>query len=237
MSQSAPWISFHAPWVDRSRSGMVPLARVQRFLAACAVDPAPDSGELRVHEELGADFARRTRELESTQENIEKALESVGYRPGPLVAEVAEAMGTAGTHGTWASGSSGFLLRWQWERKRPFDPAPMIALYQRHEKDPPVASSPSKRGLDVTLSYWFEVKRPGSTEPLFPGAELRSSVMIWLGSRRTNLSLRYQSSEMTPALREAHTEIVAALGPKTPPHALQRIISLPGGRERREPIS
>jgi hypothetical protein len=93
--------------------------------------------------------------------------------------------------------------------------------------------------VGLTLSYWFEVKRPGSAGPLFPGAELRSSVMIFVDGRGANLSLRYDSPDMTPALREAHGEIVAALGPKTPRHALQRIIpaTTPRGRERREPIS
>jgi hypothetical protein len=89
----------------------------------------------------------------------------------------------------------------------------------------------------LVLSYGFEVKRPGAGGPLFPGAELRSSVMIFVGARAANLSLRYDSPDMTPELRQAHTEIVAALGPKTPRHALQRIIpATAGGRERREPI-
>lgn len=191
---------------------MVVLERVQRFLAAVAVDPAPDSAELRVFGNPGDEH-------------------------GSVVTDVAEVMGTSGEPGVWASGPSGF--RWAWRRERPFDPDPLIAVYRRHETDPPVAFAPHKRGVGLTLSYWFEVKRPGETGPLFPGAELRSSVMIFVDGRGANLSLRYDSPEMTPALRQAHTEIVAALGPKTPRHALQRITpaTTPRGREKREPIS
>ena len=89
------------------------------------------------------------------------------------------------------------------------------------------------------LNHWFEIKRPGTTAPLFPGSQLQSSVMLWLDSRGANLSIRYDAPELTPALRAAHADIVATLGPKTPRHALQRIIPArtPGGRERREPLT
>jgi hypothetical protein len=209
VTQSAPWICFHAPWTERARSGMVVLARVQRFLASVAVDPAPDSAELTVYEN----------------------------RPG-LVAEVEVALGATGKHEIWASGATGKLARCKWKREHPFDPDPLIDIYRRHEADPIAELAPNKRVVGLTLSYWFEVKRPDAADPLFPGAELRSSVMIFVDKRGANLALRYNSPEMTPALRQAHMEIVAALGPKTPRHALQRIIpaTTARGRERREPI-
>ena len=195
---------------------MVVLERVQRFLAAVAIDPTPDSATLTIYEDRGDEHIAR-----------------------PLVEEVTEVMNAPGRHRTWLTGSSGNFFCWEWKCERPFDPDPLIAIYRRHEADPPVTSAPSKRGVGLTLSYWFDVKRPGADQPLFPGAELRSSVMIFVDGRGANLSLRYDSPDMTPALREAHTEIVAALGPKTPRHALQRIIpaTTAGGRERREPIS
>lgn len=218
---------------------MVVLERVQRFLAAVAVDPAPDSAELTVYEDLGYELGRRLRAESWNATTLPATLEAIGYRPGPLVAEVALAMGASGEQSLCASGSTGYLFRWTWRRERPFDPGPLIAIYRRHEADRPMEIAPGRRAVGLTLSYWFEVKRPGTDGPLFPGAELRSSVMIFVGGRGANLSLRYDSPDMTPALREAHTEIVAALGPKTPRHALQRIIpaTRPGGRERREPIS
>jgi hypothetical protein len=188
---------------------MVVLERVQRFLASVAVDPSPDSAELTVYENRGT-----------------------------LVGEVDAALGATGEPEIWASGATGNLSRCRWKRERPFDADPLIDVYRRHEDDPISVSAPNKRVVGLTLSYWFEVKRPDAAGPLFPGAELRSSVMIFVDRRGANLALRYDSPEMTPALRQAHTEIVAALGPKTPRHALQRIVpaATPRGRERREPI-
>lgn len=68
--------------------------------------------------------------------------------------------------------------------------------------------------------------------------KLRSAATITLDARRGGVALRYDSPEMTVALRQAHADILAALGPKTPPHALHRIIpaTRPDGRERRETI-
>lgn len=231
MTRRPPWISFHAPWTQRGRSGLVLVERMQRFLAAVAVDPSPQSAELTVYEDLGEELRQRSRGVDSTATNIRAALDAIGYQPGPLVAEVTEAMGGPGRHGTWASGSSGFLMRWSWERKAPLDPAPLIALYTRHEADPPVASAPAKRGVGLTFYYSFEVKRPGATAPLFPGASLRSNLLLMVDHRHANLSIRYESPEMTPELRVAHDEIVAALGPKTPRHALSRVVTSPTGRE------
>jgi hypothetical protein len=92
---------------------MVVLERVQRFLAAVAVDPAPDSAELTVYEDLGDDLDRRLRAASCSSEQLPALLEANAYRPGPLVAEVAAALGEAGEHGHWASGSCGYLFRWR----------------------------------------------------------------------------------------------------------------------------
>jgi hypothetical protein len=217
MAETKPWISFHAPWVDRSKSGMVVFERIQRFLAACAVDPTPDWIEIEIDEHRRPD----------------------GSLP-PLVDEATAAFGPESKLKT--AGSSNPLASWLWERRSPAiaDAPAMVEFYRAHESIPPLPGREyTKRAVQLVVNHWFEVKRPGATAPLFPGATLRSSVMIWLHSRRVNLSLRYQSPDFTPDLRAAHADILAALGPKTPRHALQRIIPArtPGGRERREPIT
>lgn len=227
-----PWISFHAPWKSRARSGLVVFEQIQRFVGAVAVDPAPSSVRLAVHEDHGEPLRRLTRELPGTDANQAQALAAIGYRPGPLITLAQQRFG-GGTHQRWAQGSSGFLFAWTWERDRPpIELPPFIDFFRAHEALPRAGAMPQ---VDVTVTYDFEVKRPGTSGALFPGASLRSSVMVWLGSRSVNLSVRYQTPEFTPALREIHAEIVAALGPKTPRHALQQIIPArrPGGRERR----
>jgi hypothetical protein len=218
---------------------MVVLERVQRFLAAVAVDPSPDHAEIEVYEDLDPELHRRIRHAAWNPTTLPGVMVELGYRPGPLVAEAAEAMGTPGDHSLFASsGPRGYQFRWKWQRKRPFDPDPLIEMYRRHEADPPVVSAPYKRGLGLRLSHEFEIKCPGAAGPLFPGAELRSAATITLDACRAGVALRYDSPEMTVALRQAHIDILAALGPKTPPHALQRIIpaTRPNGRERRETI-
>jgi hypothetical protein len=219
---------------------MVLLERVQRFLAAVAVDPSPDDAEVEVYEDLDPELHRRIRHAAWNPTTLPGVMVELGYRPGPLVLEAAEAMGSPGDHGLHASatGPRGYEFRWKWRRQRPFDPDPLIEMYRRHEADPPVRSAPNKRGLGLRLSHQFEVKCPGATGPLFPGAELRSAATISLDARRGGVALRYDSPEMTVALRQAHADILAALGPKTPPHALHRIIpaTRPDGRERRETI-
>jgi hypothetical protein len=85
------------------------------------------------------------------------------------------------------------------------------------------------------LNYWFALKRPSTGMPLFPSSTLRSSVMVWLDSRHVNLAIRYDAPEYTPEMQAIHAEVAAALGPKTPRHALQQIFPAkrPGGRERK----
>ncbi len=187
------------------------LERIQRFLTAVAVDPAPDSLDLSIYEDPGTprlcDQARSLFGLEAEKKS--------------------------------SSGSGRSLTRWRRDRRDgTIDAGPFIAFYLEREELPPVEWAPSKRAVGLTITHWFEVKRPGADAPLFPGAELRSSVMIWVDSRSVNLSLRYAAPDMTDELRAAHEEIVTALGPKTPRHALQRIIPsrTTPGRERREPI-
>lgn len=232
MTLTEPWISFHAPWKSRAKSGLVVLAQIERFVAAVAVDPAPESVALSVYEDHGEPLRRLTRDVAGTDANAARALAAIGYQPGPLITD-AQARFGAGTHRRWAQGASGFLFAWTWERDRPpIDLPAFVDFFRAHEALPRAGAMPQ---VDLVISYHFEVKRPGTSGPLFPGASLRSAVMLWLGSRSVNLSVRYQTPEFTPELRQIHGEVVAALGPKTPRHALQQIIPArrPGGRERR----
>jgi hypothetical protein len=205
VAQTEPWISFHAPWTERSKTGLVIFERIQRFLAACAVDPAPDVVELTAY-------------------------------TAEIAADATAAFGPPREARLSADGTRGI---WRFEQRAPVDAAPFVAFYRERESLPPPEHAPSRRALGLMINHWFEVKRPGTTAPLFPDSQLQSSVMIWLDSRAANLSIRYDSPELTPALRAAHADIVAALGPKTPRHALQRIIPARTlrGRERREPLT
>jgi hypothetical protein len=197
MSVSTPWILFHAPWVSRVPSGVVLLEQVERFLAAVAVDPSPDSADLSVSEDP----------------------------PGPLVEEASAVFGAR------QPPSQSRRPRWCWER--PVDVAPLVAFFREHDH-----RRAADRRVELLLTYWFEVKRPGAGAPLFPGSPLPSSLMVWLGSRRINLAIRYPSADLTPALLDAHEAIANALEPKPKPTrcVLQRVIpaTRPGGREKFE---
>jgi len=218
VAETAPWILFHAPWTERAKSGMVLLERMQRFLAAAAVDPAPDSLEMTIYDRFAQPLP-------------------------PLVQEAGAAFGASQRDPE--APKPGGLARWRWRREArngaPIPPADIGALvdfYRTREHLPPVDGPGAKRAVLLHLTYWFEVKRPGTNAALFPSASLRSGLLLSLDSRHANLSIRYASPELTPELRTAHAAIVAALGPKTPRHAFQRIIPArtPGGRERREPL-
>ena len=235
MAQRNPWIFFRVQWTERARSGLVALERALRLVTAAAIDPAPTRADFCLYEVLSDELFRRLRSAAWNPTTLPSALESIGYRAPAVVAEVTETMGVPGTLGTYPWSTRDYGLCRRWNRDHPFDPAPLIALYQRHEADPPVDKAPGKRGLGLTLDYQFKLKRPNSAEPLFPGTELDCSATVMLGMRHVRIGLRYDSSEMTPALREAHAHFVATLGPKTPPHQLERI--LPGTRERSVPIT
>jgi len=214
-AQTTPWISFHAPWTSRLRDLKL-LAQIERFVAACAIDPAPDSATLEVYDDM-------------------RGRESADYRPDARV-EATTARFGPGTQSFWGHG----MQRWSWQhRKQPFDSKALIDYFAAHEGDPPIERAPGRRGVHLFLSYWFEAKRPGADAPLFPGASLRSAVLLHLGLHSVNLSLRYDSAELTPALRAAHGEILATFDPPLKRGVLQRITpaTKPGGRERREPLT
>ncbi|HVK72444.1 MAG TPA: hypothetical protein VM734_03965 [Kofleriaceae bacterium] len=211
MTATVPWILCSAAWTSRLRSGAKLLEQLERFLDATAVDPSPDSAQLTIHEGSGGS-------------------------PGPLAVEARQRLGADATHQRWASGASGdlFVARWEWQR--PLDLAAPLAFYRDHE-DATSATAPHRRAVGLMIAYWFEVKRPGETAAMFPGAELRSSLMVWLEARRTSLSLRYASADYTAPLALAHTDVFNRLGPKPPRCVVQRIHPATAGRkERREPI-
>lgn len=124
-----------------------------------------------------------------------------------------------------------------WDLRDPsLDVDRFVDFYRDHEAAPPVEDH---RAVQLMVSWQFQVRRPGTDDALVPTARFSSDVMVWVDSRHVNLSVRYDTPDYTPALRAAHADVVAALGPRTPRHALQQIIPArtTGGRERRIDIA
>ena len=88
--------------------------------------------------------------------------------------------------------------------RRPIDWSVSQEFYRAREHLPAPPHAHARRAVGLMINHWFEIRRPGATAPLFPRASLRSAVMIWLDSRRANLSIRYQTPELTPDLREVY---------------------------------
>lgn len=237
MSRSAPWIMFSAAWTSRTKGPKL-LGELEQFIQSCAMAPAPEV-ELSMYEDLGREFESATRDVEATPEATARALESFGYRPGPLVDEATRRFGT-GLHHRWASGECGFRFAWRWSRSRSESLAALADFYQENaELTVADDDGRSRPAVDLMVSYWFDAKRPGERAPLFASQEVRSSLTAWLGSRRVSLALRYPTAKYDPDLAAAHAEILASLGPKSPRGVLDRITpsSRPGARERRERLA
>ncbi len=161
---------------------------------------------------------------------IERSLATVAVDPSPDSAKLSVAQSELVEPATAAFGPAGPGGP-GWHRERPFDLAPLVAFFEAHE-----GGRAAARPVELMVSYWFEVKRPGAGAALYPGAPFASSLMVWLGSHRINLSLRYATGEPTQDLLDAHTAIVGAIEPRPKRGVLQRIVPLGPGRERREPI-
>lgn len=202
------------------------LAQVERFLAAAAMDPAAEGGSLTIVQAAGEPAA-----------TLGEPAATVGDANAGAGAIVAAARARFGAGAAVERGGGLARHRWDWHGPpQPFDGAALVDFYRAHEALPAIGE---RRQVDVMLSYWFDLRRPGTTERLFPGSTLRSSAMIWLGARHVNLSVRYDAPGFTPELRTIHDALIATLGPKPPRHALQLIVpaTTPRGRERRVPLT
>lgn len=235
MTHPTPWIALHAVWTSRARSGLAVHEQIARFVDAVAVDPAPRQARVTVHEDLGPQLARLTREVEGTPAAEAAALVAIGYRPGPLVEAVTARLGP-GLHRRWASGASGFLFHWTWTYAAGVIDLPaLLALAGAHEGLPRVGPFAA---LAVDVEHDFALARPGTREPCYPASRLRSSAHVDSGSKHASVMVRYDQGVDDAAFRALHRHVLGALGDKPPRHVLQRILPphRPGGRERREPL-